>query len=422
LNEDDIAPYNPSIPQHSTLIFSQDFQGFDNGVNWYLTDFDLPDTPSKQDYIDDGKIRFNIQWTNRTRKLLADKLGYERNEMTKELVNLLCPPKIEIGRASVYQSGSFDNMISELDTDLYHCNIHGNEPASIKLHSFIPTKIGYRYRYRLSADYKMRDYIHKPANAYRHFVMGFSGSIEHFPAIYDNFNTVHIEITAVHKFSRVKLLDNGLPDSYGILIDNIQIKELNKVPHYNTCATIYTLNSKGFKQCIKHEVDINQTCDMDAMSVYYQPNNVLSARAHSEYLFLQEAPSNNHINFVSLGKKGKIVVRCIINGFPALFPIYNKRLSLNEISWGNATPENYPEQGRISVKLTHCEEDELNGRVQLGTINTAEQFTHDFTSNESGLSYEGCKLKQLIIKDKTPSSSPSTDGIDLNSFNIRSIE
>lgn len=420
LNEDDIAPLDPSIPGTATLLFKQDFSSFENGSNWYLTDFNLPEQPAKTDYTNDETILFNIQWTKRTRKLLADRFGYERSEMTKELANSLCPAKIEVGRASTYQSGNSDNMVAELDTDLYHCNIHGNEPANVRIRSFIPTQIGYRYR--LSSDYKMRSYSSQPVNAYRHFVMGFAGNTEHFPSEFDSFTTANIEITAFHKFSRVVLADNGLPDSYGILVDNIQVEELGKVPHFDACASIYALNSKGFKQCIRQEVDTNQTCGLEAMTVNYRPKNVSPERMNTDFLFLQEGSITNRINFVSLGIKGKLTVRCLINGYPALYPVHNKTLSLNEISWGNATPANYPEQGRISVKLSHCEEEQLNGHIQLGTISTSERFEYDFSHNDMGQSYEGCRLKQLIIKDKTPNSSPSTDGIDLNSLNFTDIE
>ena len=418
LNEVDPAPTDPSIPS-PVALYAQDFESFVN-TNWQLTQFNLPEQPVKTDYTKDGSILFQLQWTKRTRRLLADKLGYQRSEMTNELANTLCPPRIEVGRESTYQGGTSNNLVAELDSDLNHCGMSGDEPASIKMRSFVATKIGYRYR--LSADYKMRRYRNQPANAYRHFVMGFAGQTEHYAAQYDTFKNVQIEITASQKFSKVILLDNGLPDSYGILIDNIQIHELGKVPHYDNCAAIYTQNSKGFKHCIKQEVDTNQVCDSQAMSLNYQPKNVIQTRANSENLFLQETADQGHINFVSLGKRGKLTARCLIDGYPALLPVFNKRLSLREISWGNANPNSYPEQGRISVNLSHCLIDELNGHKQLGVINTSEFFTYDFTANEAGLSYEGCRLKQLIIKDKTPQNSPSTDGIDLNSFNISDLE
>ena len=60
--------------------------------------------------------------------------------MTHGFTNSLCEPKIEIGQASVYNSGASDNLIAELDTDLQHCNISGTEPAAISIRSFIPTR------------------------------------------------------------------------------------------------------------------------------------------------------------------------------------------------------------------------------------------------------------------------------------------
>jgi hypothetical protein len=112
---------------------------------------------------------------------------------------------------------------------------------------------------------------------------------------------------------------------------------------------------------------------------------------------------------------------CYINGYAATYPIYNKVISLREISWGNATPENYPEQARIRVKLTRCDNDELNGNNHLGLISTGETFSYSFTQNSDDLSYSGCHLKNALIIDKTPESSPSVDGFDLNSINITNV-
>ncbi len=63
----------------------------------------------------------------------------------------------------------------------------------------------------------------------------------------------------------------------------------------------------------------------------------------------------------------------------------------------------------------------MNGKNHLGLVSTGEIFSYDFTSNEDGISYAGCRLKKLEIKDKTPNNSPSTDGFDLNSLEFRSL-
>jgi hypothetical protein len=128
---------------------------------------------------------------------------------------------------------------------------------------------------------------------------------------------------------------------------------------------------------------------------------------------------NGNINFMSLGLRGRIRIRCEIDGYAATYPIYNQRLSFREISWGNATPDSYPEQARVKAKLTHCVNDDLNGVHHLGLVSTNETFSYEFTENDEGVSYEGCRLKHLIIKDKTPKTSPSTDGFDINSLNIQ---
>jgi hypothetical protein len=136
---------------------------------------------------------------------------------------------------------------------------------------------------------------------------------------------------------------------------------------------------------------------------------------------LKEETIGNHINFLSLGKRGKLTVFCSIHGYPAILPIHQKKLTLNEISSNTANPQNYPEHGYISVKLVNCDEEALNSKNQIGTITTNEFFSYDFTSNETGLSYKNCDLKSVTIKDRTPNSSPSTDGLDLNYFNIEAL-
>jgi len=268
----------------------------------------------------------------------------------------------------------------------------------------------------------MRDY-NMPKNAYRHFVMRFGGTAEHFEPAFGEFTEATIRIVATHKYSALVLRDNGLPDSYGILVDDIKVSELGKVEHYDACATLFTENSKGFRKCISGEVDSNQSCSMDAMTtIKYLPGaGVSEQRSNLAHAFVNEEATQGNINFLSLGLKGKLKVGCFINGYSATYPIFNKQLSLREISWGNATPQNYPEQARIRARLTGCDNDQLNGNNHLGLISTSERFSYDFTENIDGVSYSGCQLKSVIIIDKTPASSPSGDGIDLNSINITDL-
>jgi hypothetical protein len=381
----------------------------------------MPAEAKRSDYMNqDGDILFDINWTKRSRNLMADRMGYDRDLMTNEFASEVCPPKIEVGKASVYRAGESSNMVVELDSDVSHCGINGNEPANTRLRSFIPTKVGYNYQ--VTARYQMRDY-NMPKNAYRHFVMRFGGTAEHFEPAFGEFTEATISIVATHKYSALVLRDNGLPDSYGILVDDIKVSELGKVEHYDACATLFTENSKGFRKCISGEVDSNQSCSMDAMTtIKYLPGaGVSEQRSNLAHAFVNEEATQGSINFLSLGLKGKLKVGCFINGYSATYPIFNKQLSLREISWGNATPQNYPEQARIRARLTGCDNDQLNGNNHLGLISTSERFSYDFTENIDGVSYSGCQLKSVIIIDKTPASSPSGDGIDLNSINITDL-
>lgn len=424
---DDPAPFDDTIPgdinPNEDIIFAtQDLQKFYTGQAWYLTDFDLPEGANRDEYVTDtGEILFDIRWTKRTLNHMADLLDMDRSLMSREFANALCIPKIEVGKASTYGVGSHENMVAELDTDLNNCLIGATEPANVRLRSFIPTKVGYRYS--VSAKYQMRNY-NMPKNAYRHFVMRFGGTAEHFPPVFDGFVTAKIDIVATQKYSRLVLRDNGLPDSYGILVDDIEITEKGKVEHYDACSNLFGINSKGFRKCIAGEVDYEQSCSMENLYIHkYMPGpNVNAERQLTEHAFTLENANQGTINFLSLGKKGKVDIRCYIDGYPATYPIHLKTLSFKEISWGNATPESYPEQARISVKLSHCINDELNRNHHLGLVSTNEHFNYDFTHHDEIGSYEGCRIKSILIKDKTPKSSPSPDGFDLNSLIITNIE
>ena len=50
-------------------------------------------------------------------------------------------------------------------------------------------------------------------------------------------------------------------------------------------------------------------------------------------------------------------------------------------------------------------------------MTTKQELSFSFDKAENGLSFEGCQLRKLILKDTTP-SGPSTDGFDLNSVEI----
>jgi len=198
----------------------------------------------------------------------------------------------------------------------------------------------------------------------------------------------------------------------------VEITELGKAPNYDTCAALFQTHSKGFKKCVKNEVNTEELCQFDSVEDtsinYKEGSGVSDDRKKVANAFVVEPPINGKINFLALGLKGRISLACRLGGYPALFDIYGKTLSMREVSWGNATPEGYPELAKVRVKLEDCDEEVLNRVNTVGSVQTNESFSITFDENEDGLSYSGCKMSRLIIKDITP-TGPSKDGFDLNS-------
>ncbi len=343
------------------LLATQDWQGFFNGVDWYLTDFGLFLDSNRSDYVASDEIKFDISWTKRTRKLMADAMGIDRDDMDRELANSICPAQIEVGKASHYGAGTSSNMIAELDSDLSQCGVEGEEPATIRIRSFIPTKVGVHYRAEVK--YRMRSYDNMPHNAYRHLVMRFGKTKVHFEPVFDAFHTATIEILAKRAYSKLTLTDNGLPDSYGILIDDIQVFELDQNALYDSCIALFAQNSKGFRQCLLGEVDVDQSCTMDNFEFKYRHHDdddddgedddgedIGHEFLHNvENALLQQAAQDGVINFLSLGKKGKLIASCYIDNYLAAFPIFNQQLLLQEIAWTGETIENHPEHASATV-------------------------------------------------------------------------
>ncbi|MEY8263586.1 MAG: thrombospondin type 3 repeat-containing protein, partial [Bermanella sp.] len=416
---DDANPLHPD-PLPGDEIASQDWQGFYTGADWFLTDFGLFLDSDRSDYVVGDEIRFDISWTKRTRNHMADLMGFEREDMSRDFANALCTPQIEVGKASVYGVGDASNMVAELDSDLSHCIVDGDAAATLRIRSFIPTKVGYHYR--ATVKYRMREYENMPHNAYRHLVMRFGKSKVHYEPVFDAFHHATIEILATRTYSKLTLKDNGIPDGYGIIIDDISVTELAQSELYDDCIGLFAQNSKGFRQCLLGEIDSDQTCTMNNFVFDYDAKGTIEdARQVVANALLQEEALAGTVNFLSLGKKGKLSASCYIGEFLAAFPIYNQQLFLREIAWGDENVENYPEQAHISVHLSHCDDDRVNGKNHLGLVSTGESFGYDFTANEDSVSYAGCRLKKLEVEDKTPKNSPSTDGFDLNSLEFRGL-
>lgn len=380
--------------------FHQNFEGFNNGQSWYLTDFSLGEKPKKSEFTtEDGEILFKLNWTKQTKKIMAE-LGAES-----------CDPLIEVGKASTYASGSGNNFIAELDSDLKHCGAFRTKPATLRLKSFIPTKPGYVYR--LSFDYKMRSY---GANAHRNLIAKFGREKIKLDPV-NNFQTVELDSIALGKYSKLIFKDNGLPDSFGVLLDNIHVQEVGKSENYDECAQMFAAHSKGFRKCIKGEIALGQTCDFNSLETLFIQHkvggSVASNRLRHQNLINHEGDKNGSLNFLSLGLKGKLNIKCLIDGHKAITPVYGKTLQFQEVTWGNQSYKSYPERAIVKVKLINCLDSSVNGVKKVGEIKTKDLFQYSFDDQ----SYEGCMLKKIHIRDRTP-KGPSGDGIDLNSFQL----
>lgn len=400
-----------------TKIYEQNFESFNLTGSWMLSDFGLQGEIDKELYAVDGKLGFDIQWTKKTRNLLADKLGFERSEMSQAFTNTLCEPKIEIGRERVYNNSNSQNIIAELDSDVSHCGISGNEPAALSLRSFVPTKIGYKYKVKVN--YMMRSYGAQSDKSYKDLVVNFGNELEKFDPVYDSFQSIELEMIGLRKFSKLVLRDNGLPDSFGVLIDDISIEEGGKAPLYDQCAGLFNIDSSGFKKCLQGEVDTNSSCDLSDLSQAIiktsKGEGIAEDRRDITNIFNVSPAQNGKMNFFSLGLKGRVSVSCAVDGHAARYSIEGKTISLREISWGNATLTSYPELAKVRVKLSGCIDDSLNRTLTLGTVGTSEQFSYTFDQDNDERSFTGCHMDKLIIKDITP-NGPSLDGFDLNSL------
>jgi hypothetical protein len=418
--DDDIellVPDEPVDQSQGVIVFSQNFESFSPSGNWFLSDFGIDRESPREDFVNGQDLKFAIEWTKRTRNAFAAHLNIDKKEFTKEMANDFCSPKIEIGKEHVYGQSSSDNLIAELDTSSGHCGVSGSAPAAVQMYSFVPTKIGYKYN--ISVDYKMRNYGHQSDKSFKDLVVRFGSALEKFDPHFNKFNSVNLEMIAMGKHSKVSLADNGLPNGYGVLVDNIVISELGKADNYDSCAALFNTRSKGFKKCLKGEVDTNELChfdDLESVHVNYKEGQgVPASRKHIANAFNQAGIVQGDINFLSLGLKGRATFSCMVDGYKGLFDVFEKTLSFQEVSWGNATPQSYPELAKVRVKLEECDEEALNRVVTIGTVATSESFSYTFDENEDGVSYSGCKMSKFFIKDITP-NGPSIDGIDINSI------
>lgn len=120
---------------------------------------------------------------------------------------------------------------------------------------------------------------------------------------------------------------------------------------------------------------------------------------------------------MNLDTGSSIKGQCNIDNYHAEFLVHNKRLTLSEVDWPEDTPTN--ESAKIYAHLFDCQVGYLNGNNHIGTINSNENFQFDFNIDNKGNTFEGCRLKEVTIRDS--SSNKSETGVELNNFNLSEI-
>lgn len=400
---------NPAISVEE-VDFIQSFNNFEFDGETSLETFSVSRGSEKIEYTDSDKIKFDLLWSKKTRNFLADHFGRDRSEMSHDLADQLCEPRVRIVRDG-------ENKVAELESALSHCSIEGDAPAQVQLRSFIPTTIGHKYK--LALKYKMKSFQDMTDKSYRNLVVHFGGKRQKYDPVFEEYVEIEFEIIATSKFSKLIFIDNGKADGHGVLIDDIKIKDLGEVDNYGACLENYKLNSKGFKKCVRGELPSDIACSFessaDAIVKFKKGKNVTNQRADTSNIFTVEAPRRGNINFLSLGLGGRANISCAIENTPALFNVFGKTLSLREISWNNVSMSNYLEVAEVRIKLLNCLDDSLNKTIKLGRVGTLEFFEYEFIQDDKGRSYEGCKMSSVTIKDVTP-NGPSYDGFDINSF------
>ena len=181
---------NPAISVEE-VDFIQSFNNFEFDGETSLETFSLSRGSEKIEYTDSNKIKFDLLWSKKTRNFLADHFGRDRSEMSHDLADQLCEPRVRIVRDG-------ENKVAELESALSHCSIEGDAPAQVQLRSFIPTTIGHKYK--LALKYKMKSFQDMTDKSYRNLVVHFGGKRQKYDPVFEEYVEIEFEIIATSKF------------------------------------------------------------------------------------------------------------------------------------------------------------------------------------------------------------------------------
>lgn len=432
------------------------YQGqFENGKWGIIDDLDFADVKSELDdeavnadakaqYIKDGRIQFDVQWTNKTlQKLYPDEWqnlvkGAADKQAKREAVKFLreqtCDAKMEIGYATTYGIDG-NGFAAELDT---HPCQSGSKVGTVRMRTFLPTIPGAEYV--LYVKYQKRDYNFEKTGApsekkaFRDLIVRVDSQRHSLPLaavegekLEEGFKKATIKFTAERYFTTVTLRDSGYPDSFGVLVRGIHVDEKPLTEYQQACIEAYPDNKKRQKLClVPEQAPDTQNCNLHSDNISWHKGDHTSnaaSRSTEENLL---SPSSNQ--FLSLGAGGAATVSFKAYGQKAGCPIHGYTLAFKEHTNGNHDFTTYAEQGSVKIKLVGCDVEAQNGHKLIrGTENggklfkTNDQFTYDFAEG-----YEGCTLTAITIKDRTHKIKAKqdgyvhkSDGVDIYNLNLQ---
>ncbi|CCN83153.1 hypothetical protein VIBNISFn27_1010012 [Vibrio nigripulchritudo SFn27] len=470
--------------------YTQNFSGFadqtDRG-SWGTITF-TPGEPSltpsdKAAYTNaSDELLFEVRWTWNTMRRMLGKPAFNklRKEIgvqkLRELIDEQCEARVEVGTQRTYNYGapSVGGYVAEMDSDIYHCNrnnpkitVNGvvyplsypQKSSTVNMRTFVPTTPGSKYT--LTIKYHKRNYNYSRfginANqAYRNMNVWVRGALEEAsleglgdiaftgqrvrlpanPAVSDanqedGFNVATISFTANRFYTPVALADSGHPDSYGLLINEIQTEVTEENPFKETCELFFPPNSGGLKKCLTSggeetpsilscNLEIDETLGnfkvnregyrIESEPWRYDPNNLFHAK-----------------NYYSVGKAGISTLRLANNGQFSGCPIYGKTLKLEEFTGNNWDYERYAEQGWVQVRLACLDENNLRvARWETletdhpdNLLITAKKIDKVFNDDN----YQSCLLRAIRFVDRTHTIPEDQPGYDANSdgYEIRNV-
>ncbi|MDA9556165.1 hypothetical protein N9R79_01495 [Vibrio sp.] len=440
-----------------TPKFSASFDDYGVNNNWGLfnnSDLDTPMlSPQTRGAIQIGSINFDVNWTLKTLKARYPNAFsyYKSKKEIKEfraLAEAACPAVLELGQASIYGiSNAPDAIVAELDSHL-RCGVsqssipYGDQnierasshAANVRLHALLDTVPGAIYAVNVA--YQQRQ--NGPSQHDNLFLrvgketreLEYHGNVSsEGPFLEDGL------VFMADKFkTKIALRDLSEGDTYGALINSIELVEYFPNPNESTCKTIWGANStsKSMKNCLIAESEPELLgCDLSQAKVSWRKGDNTSHASFRNVAMDDDLRPYLHddqaLQFQSLGRKGKFHLQLKENGVNAACHIEGKTLNLTEVTWGNHNYESYAERGLVKIKVRGCRSEETNGwHVVHNNGDTMFKTNSDWSIDLTEVVGDAqCHLTRISIIDQTHKIKPSqagyvsnSDGIDVSNISI----